>query len=210
MFQLFEMPWTAACQASLSSGLCSNSCPLSWMHDDACKHTSWHPLMMPCNHLLSSLLLLLSIFSALGSFPISQLSASSGQSIEASTSASVLTVNFQSLYPLRLATLISLLSKGLSRVFSSTTVRKHQFFVSQMVKNLPAMWETWVGKIPWRMAWQPTPVHLSGESPWTEEPGGLQSMRSQTVRHDWAIKHNTAQLSLLSKFHICIWLLEKP
>ena len=134
MFQLFEMPWTAACQASLSSGLCSNSCPLSWMHDDACKHTSWHPLMMPCNHLLSSLLLLLSIFSALGSFPISQLSASSGQSIEASTSASA-TVNFQSLYPLRLANLISLLSKGLLRVFSSTTVQKYQFFVSQMVKK---------------------------------------------------------------------------
>ena len=33
----------------------------------------------------------------------------------------------------------------------------------------------WVGKIPWRRAWQPTPVFLPGESPWTEEPGGLQS-----------------------------------
>jgi len=37
----------------------------------------------------------------------------------------------------------------------------------------------WVGKIPWRRAWQPTPVFLPGESPWTEEPGGLQSMGSQ-------------------------------
>ena len=45
-----------------------------------------------------------------------------------------------------------------------------------MLKNLPAVWETWVGKIPWRRAWQPTPIFLPGESPWTEEPGGLQSM----------------------------------
>ena len=37
----------------------------------------------------------------------------------------------------------------------------------------------WVGKIPWRRAWQPTPVFLPGESPWTEEPGGLQSMGLQ-------------------------------
>ena len=39
-------------------------------------------------------------------------------------------------------------------------------------------------KIPWRRAWQPTPVFLPGESPWTEEPGRLQSIRSQRVRHD--------------------------
>jgi len=56
-----------------------------------------------------------------------------------------------------------------------------------MVKNLPPMWETlfdpWFGKMPWRRAWQPTPVFLPGESPWTEEPGRLQSMGSQRVRH---------------------------
>ena len=60
--------------------------------------------------------------------------------------------------------------------------------VAQMVKNPPAMWEPgfdpWVGKIAWRRAWQPTPVFLLGESPWTEEPGGLQSMGSQRVGHD--------------------------
>ena len=44
--------------------------------------------------------------------------------------------------------------------------------VAQMVKNLPAMRETWVGKITWRRTWQPTPVFLPGESPWTEEPDG--------------------------------------
>ena len=52
--------------------------------------------------------------------------------------------------------------------------------VAQMVKNPPAMWETgldpWVGKIPWRREWLPTAVFLPRESPWTEDPGGLQSM----------------------------------
>ena len=60
--------------------------------------------------------------------------------------------------------------------------------VAQTAKNPPTVWETWVrywlGKIPWRRAWQPTPVFLPGESPWTEEPGGLQSMGSRRVRYD--------------------------
>ena len=49
--------------------------------------------------------------------------------------------------------------------------------VVQSVKNPPAMWETWVRSLGWEdpleEAWQPTPVFLPGESPWTEEPGGL-------------------------------------
>ena len=57
-----------------------------------------------------------------------------------------------------------------------------------MVTNPPALWETgfdpWVGKMPRRRAWPPTPVFLPGESSWTEEPGGLQPMGSQRVRHD--------------------------
>ena len=44
--------------------------------------------------------------------------------------------------------------------------------------------DSWVRKIPWRRKWQPTPVFLPGESPWTEEPGGLQSIGSQRVRHN--------------------------
>ena len=48
--------------------------------------------------------------------------------------------------------------------------------VAQTVKNPPEMQDTWVGKIPWRRAWLPTPVFLPGESPWTEEPGRLPSM----------------------------------
>ena len=56
-----------------------------------------------------------------------------------------------------------------------------------VVKNPPASAgdiETRVGKIPVRGAWQPTPVFLPGESPWTEDPGGLQSMGLQRVGHD--------------------------
>ena len=47
----------------------------------------------------------------------------------------------------------------------------------------------WVGKIPWRRVWQPTPVFLPRDSPWIEEPGRLQSIGSQRVRHDWVTKH---------------------
>ena len=51
--------------------------------------------------------------------------------------------------------------------------------MAQLVKNLPTMWETWIRflawKSPWSGAWQPTPIFLPGESPWTEKPGGLYS-----------------------------------
>ena len=67
-------------------------------------------------------------FPASASFPMRQLFASGGQSVGASASASVLPMNIQGWFPLGLTSLISLLSKGLSRVFSSTTVWKHQFF----------------------------------------------------------------------------------
>ena len=67
-------------------------------------------------------------FPASGSFPMTQFFASGGQSIGTSASASVLPMNIQDWFPLGLTGLISLLSKGLSRVFSNTTVQKHQFF----------------------------------------------------------------------------------
>ena len=63
-----------------------------------------------------------------GSFPVSQFFASGGQSIGAPALVSVLPMNFQDWFPLGLTGLISLQSKGLSRVFSNTTVKKHQFF----------------------------------------------------------------------------------
>ena len=66
------------------------------------------------------------------------------------------------------------------------------FQVALVVKNPPANagrckrcgFDPWVEKIPWKRAWQPTPVFLPGESLWTEEPGGLQSMGSHRVGHD--------------------------
>ena len=51
--------------------------------------------------------------------------------------------------------------------------------------------DPWVGKIPWRRTWQPIPV-LAWRIPWTEEPGGVESMGLQRVKHDWPTKHSTA------------------
>ena len=81
-------------------------------------------------------------------------------------------------------------------VFCVPTLAFGVFLVAQLVKNLPAIQETpqfysWVGKIPWRRAWQSTPAVLPGESLRTEEPGGLQSLGSQRVGRDWAAKHST-------------------
>ena len=67
-------------------------------------------------------------FLASGTYPMSQLFASDGQNTEVSASASVLQINIQGWFPLRLIGLISLMSKELSRVFSSTTVKRCQFF----------------------------------------------------------------------------------
>ena len=95
---------------------CSNSCLLSWY----C-HPTISSSVVPFSSCLQSL-------PASGSFPMSQFFASSGQSIGASASASVLPMNIQDCFPLGLTHWISLQSKGLSRVFSNTTVQKHQFF----------------------------------------------------------------------------------
>ena len=87
--------------------------------------------MMPSNHLIlcHPLLLLLSIFPSFTVLLLSQLFASGGQPIGASTS--ILPMNIQDWFPLGLTGLISLLSKGLPKVFSNTTVQKHQFFSAQ-------------------------------------------------------------------------------
>ena len=94
-------------------------------------------LMKLSSHLVLSRpsLLLSSIFPTSGSFAVIWLIASGGQSIGASASASVLPMNSQYKFPLGLTGLIFLLSKGHSRVFSCTTVQKHQFFNAQ-----PALW----------------------------------------------------------------------
>ena len=108
---------------SPSPGACSNSCPLN----------QWcHPTISPSVIPFSSCLL---SFPAWGSFPMSQFFTSGGQIIGTSTSASVLLVNIQDWFPLGLTDLISFQSKGFSRVFSKTTVQKHQFFSVQ-----PSLW----------------------------------------------------------------------
>ena len=111
-------PWTAARQASLSFTIFRRLLKLMSIES-----------VMPSNLLIlcRPLLLLPSIFPSIRVFLMSQLFASSGQSVRAS--ASVLPMNIQDWFPLGLTGLISLLSKGLSRVFSNTTVQKHQFLV---------------------------------------------------------------------------------
>ena len=87
------------------------------------------------NHLILChplLLLCLQSFPASGSFPVSQFFASGGQTIGPSASASVLPMNIQGWFPLGLTGLISSLSRGISSIISSTTVRKHQFFSAQL------------------------------------------------------------------------------
>ena len=83
-------------------------------------------------------------FPALGSFPMSQLFTSGGQSIGASASASVLPMITQDWPPLGWTGLISLQSKGLSRVFSNTTVQKHQFFGAQLSLWSNSHFHTWL------------------------------------------------------------------
>ena len=63
-------------------------------------------------------------------------------------------------------------------------------------------------RFPWRRAWQPTPVFLPGECPWTEEPGRLQSMELQRVRHDWTTKHSKAHVKIFR--HVGIYTYDTP
>ena len=120
---------------SPSPGACSDSCPLSqWCH------TTISSSVVPFSSFLQS-------FPVSGTF-LSQVFTSCGQNIGASASASVLPMNIQDWCPLGLTGFISLLSKGLSRVFSNTKLKKHQFFSAQ-----PSLWcnsyiHTWLVEKP--------------------------------------------------------------
>ena len=106
-------------------GVYPNSCPSSrWCHPTISSSTISSSVVPFSSHLQS--------FPASGSFQMSQLFASGGQSIGVSVLTSVLPVNTQDWSPLGWKGLISLQSKGLSRVFSNTTVQKHQFFGTQL------------------------------------------------------------------------------
>ena len=102
--------------------------------------------VMPSSHLIlcHPFLLLPQSLPASGSFPVSQLFAWGGQSIGASASASVLPMNTQDWSPLGWTGWISLQSKGLSRVFSNTTVQKHQFFGTQLSSQSKSHIHTWL------------------------------------------------------------------
>ena len=105
---------------SPTPGVYLNPCPLSrWCHPTISSS------VVPFSSCPQSL-------PASGSFPMSQLFASGGQSTGVSASASVLAMNTQDWSPLGWTGWISLQSKGLSRVFSNTTVQKHQFFGAQL------------------------------------------------------------------------------
>ena len=121
---VFTIPWTAARKASLSFTISQSflefmSIMSQWCHptiSSSAARLSFCPQSLPAS----------------GSFSMNQLFASGGQSIRTSASASVLPKNIQGWFPLGLTGFVSLLSKKLSRVFSSTTVQKHQFFGVQL------------------------------------------------------------------------------
>ena len=122
-FQPHGLQHTRLPYPSLSLRVCLNSCPLSqWCHPTISSFVtpfSSYPQSFPRS----------------GSFPMSQLFASGGQSFGASASALVLPMNIQGWFPLGLTGLISLQSEGFSRVFSSTKIWKHRFF-----STLPSLW----------------------------------------------------------------------
>ena len=116
---VFATPWTAP-----TPGAYSNSCPSSqWCHPTISSS------VIPFSSCLQS-------FPASGSFPMSQFFTPGGQSIGVSGSTSVLPMNIQDWSPLGWTGWISLQSKGLSRVFSNTTVQKHQFFSAQLFSHI--------------------------------------------------------------------------
>ena len=132
---LFATPWTVACQASL----CITN---SWVYPNSCPRSQW------CYPTISSFVVpfssCLQSFPASGSsFLMSQFFTSGSQSIAASASTSVLPMNTQDWSPLGWTVWISLQCKGLSRVFSNTTVQKHQFFGTQPSSQSNSHIYTW-------------------------------------------------------------------
>ena len=121
--QLFVTPWTTARQASLS--ITNSQTLLKLMSIES---------VMPSNHLIlcRPLLLLPSIFPSIRVFSNQSALRIRWPSIGVSASTSVLPMNIQDRFPLGLTGWISWQSKGLSRVFSNTTVQKHQFFGTQL------------------------------------------------------------------------------
>ena len=176
---------------SLSPRVCLKSCPLSqWCHPTISFS------VVPFSSCLQS-------FPASGSLPMSQSFASSGQNIGALASASVLSMNIQGWLPLGLTGLISLQSKELSRDFSNTIIRKHQFFSAQpslwsnshihtwlLGKTIALTIQTFVGKVisllfnmlsRFFMAFLPRSKHLFISWLWTPSAVILESRKIKSV-----------------------------
>ena len=107
-------------------------------------HVHWVSEAIQPSHPVIPFTSCLQSFPASGSFQMSQLFASGGQSVGVSASTSVLPMNIQDWFPLGQTSWISLQSKGLSRVFSNTTVQKHQFFSFQLSFSSSSHIHTWL------------------------------------------------------------------
>ena len=127
--------------------------PTPWVHPNSCASSRW------CHPAISSSVIPFSScpqpFPASGSFPVSQLFTSCGQSIGVSTSTSVLPMNTQDWSPLGWTGWISLQSKGLARVLSNTIVQKHKFFGTKLSSQSNSHIHTWP---------------LEKPHPWLDEP----------------------------------------
>ena len=132
--RLFATPWTIAHQASLS--ITSSRSPPKPISLESVILSNHLILCVPFSSCPQS-------FPTSESFPVSQFFASGGQSIGVSASTSVLPMNIQGWFPLGLTGLTSMQSKGLSRVFSNTTVQKHQFFGAQLSWQSNSHIHTW-------------------------------------------------------------------
>ena len=116
--------------------------PTPRVHSNSCSLSQWcHPIISSSVIPFSSHL---QYFLAAGSFKMSQLFTSGGESIGVSASASVLPMNIQDWFPLGWTSWIFLLSKGLSRIFSNTVVQKHQFFSAQLSLESNSHIHTWL------------------------------------------------------------------
>ena len=150
--------------------VCSNLCPLSWW----C-YLTISSAATPFSFCLQS-------FPISGFFPVSRLFTLGSQSTGASASASVLPMTIQGWFLL-----------GLIGGFHGGSDGKESTCNVGDLGLIPGL-----ERSPEVRAWQSTPVCLPGESPWTEEPRGLQSMGSQRVGHNWSPKHKTGLIALIS------------
>ena len=139
-------PRTIACQAPLSSTMSQSF--LKFMSVELVMLSNHFILCHPFSFCPQS-------FPAWGSFPMSWLFASGDQNIRVSASASVFSMNIQDWFPLGLTGLISLQSKGLSRVYSNTTDQNHQFFGAQLSLWSNSHIHTWLLEKPWFWPYRP-------------------------------------------------------